>query len=170
VRRFDTTASDYERERVKILAKRSFSERIRRSGKFSEMTGAGLIDAGTKAEVCGLVWRPAILSPLPPCLAGHLGRSRWTDRLRPNYLQASGGHSNRRHPREWWKSARRSSLHRLGCRLANECGARDALRINSHIKDDLTSATCQTVKSSTSGEMRSWAAAPGGTAPHGIKR
>jgi hypothetical protein len=54
--------------------------------------------------------------------------------------------------------------------LANECGARDALRINSHIKDDLTSATCRTVKSSTSGEMRSWAAAPGGTAAHGIKR
>jgi hypothetical protein len=25
-------------------------------------------------------------SPLPPCLAGYLGRSRWTDRLRPNLL------------------------------------------------------------------------------------
>jgi hypothetical protein len=41
----------------------------------------------------GLSRRPAILSPLPPCLAGHSGRSRRTDRLRPNFL---GGSSWRR--------------------------------------------------------------------------
>jgi hypothetical protein len=27
--------------------------------------------------------------PPPPCLAGYFGRSRWTDRLRPNFMTAA---------------------------------------------------------------------------------
>jgi hypothetical protein len=34
----------------------------------------------------GLSWGPAILPPFPPCLAGHNGRSRWTESAAPYFF------------------------------------------------------------------------------------
>jgi hypothetical protein len=51
---------------------------------------------GTKRGLATYSCRSAILSPLPPCLADHLGRSRWTDRLRPNFLRGQERGKTRR--------------------------------------------------------------------------
>src|SRR5579872_5713814 len=43
---------------------------------------------GTKPAVAACYADRPSFPPLPPCLAGRFGRSRWTDRLRPNFYCA----------------------------------------------------------------------------------
>jgi hypothetical protein len=64
-----------------------------------------------KQQGHGLSSRPAILSPLPPCLVGQCGRSRRTDRLRPNLfggdLVCCGAF--------WWNVVPRCASARASC-------------------------------------------------------
>src|SRR5580704_7925032 len=55
---------------------------------------------GTKDCRRALTKRPAILSPLPPCLAGHVGRSRYADRLRPDFFRT--GPAPHASPKRTW--------------------------------------------------------------------